>query len=445
MDRVPGGDRPQGLISAVPPQAGVSKKVPPGASSIDNCPRQSLPSPSLGAIPLPMAGLPGGFELQLGTPPAPLPLNHSTKESIMLRCTWLVAALSIAVVAPLRAEDASQPTASQLVAKGVQFLRGSQAEDGSFSKEAGPGITALVATALLRNGHTTDDPTVAKAIDYVLENRRDDGGIYGQGSHYKNYETSLAVMCLSEANQQGRYDETIARAEKFLKKLQWDDEEGHDINSPSYGGGGYGRHSRPDMSNTSFLIDALKAAGAKEDDPALQKALLFVSRSQNLESEHNATEFAGKVNDGGFYYTPAAGGSSQAGTTPNGGLRSYGSMTYAGLKSMLYAGVDSDDPRVAAAYKWIQRHFTLAENPGMGQQGLFYYFHTFAKALDAVGKDDLVDADGKSHNWRAELVARLAELQNDNGSWLNPNDRWMEADPNLVTGYALLALSYCHE
>jgi len=286
---------------------------------------------------------------------------------------------------------------------------------------------------------------VAKAIAYVLEHQREDGGIYGKDSHYQNYETSLAILCLVEANSDGKYDETIAKADKFLKKLQWDDEEGHDIDSPNYGGGGYGNHSRPDLSNTSFLVDALKAAGADENDPALQKALLFVSRCQNLESEHNATEFAGKVNDGGFYYTPAAGGSSQAGTTPNGGLRSYGSMTYAGLKSMIYAGVDADDPRVKAAYTWIQKHFTLAENPGMGQQGLFYYFHTFAKALDTIGEDELTDAEGNKHPWRAELTNRLAELQNEDGSWLNKNDRWMEADPNLVTGYALLALSYCRE
>ena len=353
----------------------------------------------------------------------------------------------LAVVMSLVARPivAAEPEVKTLVAKGVQFLRTSQAEDGSFSKEAGPGVTALVTASLLRSDLPSSDPTVSRALEYVLKHQQPDGGIYGKDSHYQNYETSLAILCLVEANTDGRYDEQIKKADGFLKKIQWDEGEGHDIDSPNYGGGGYGRHSRPDMSNTTFLVDALKAAGAGEDDPALQKALIFVSRSQNLESEHNATEFAAKVNDGGFYYTPAAGGSSQAGTTANGGLRSYGSMTYAGLKSMIYAGVDQDDPRVKAAYEWIQRHFTLAENPGMGQQGLFYYFHTFAKALEAIGDDEIVDANGEKHPWRQELTKRLAELQNEDGSWLNKNDRWMEADPNLVTGYALLALSYCHE
>ena len=75
-------------------------------------------------------------------------------------------------------------------------------------------------------------------------------------------------------------------------------------------------------------------------------------------------------------------------------------MTYAGLKSMIYAGVKKDDPRVKAAYEWVQKHYTLDENPGMGGNGLYYYYHTFAKALDAIG-----DAD---HRRRPGQDARLA-------------------------------------
>jgi squalene-hopene/tetraprenyl-beta-curcumene cyclase len=119
-------------------------------------------------------------------------------------------------------------------------------------------------------------------------------------------------------------------------------------------------------------------------------------------------------------------------------------MTYAGLKSMIYAGLERDDPRVKAAYQWIRRHYTLEENPGMGPQGLYYYYHTFAKALGAVGEVRITDADGKPHDWRAELAAELISRQQPDGSWVNSNTRWLEGDPNLVTGYSLLALSYCH-
>jgi squalene-hopene/tetraprenyl-beta-curcumene cyclase len=118
-------------------------------------------------------------------------------------------------------------------------------------------------------------------------------------------------------------------------------------------------------------------------------------------------------------------------------------MTYAGLKSMIYAGVGPDDPRVKAAIAWIKKYYGLAENPGMGAAGLYYYYHTFAKALDAVGKDALQDEQGVSHPWRRELLGELAKRQKPDGSWVNDANRWMEGDKSLVTGYALLALSYC--
>ncbi len=141
----------------------------------------------------------------------------------------------------------------------------------------------------------------------------------------------------------------------------------------------------------------------------MQRALVFVSRCQNHESEYNATGFAAENPDGGFYYTCAAGGQSAAGKTPNGGLRSYDSMTYAGLKSMIYAGVGPEDPRVKAAFDWIKKYYDLQANPGMpqGNAGLYYYYHTFAKALDAMKLATIEDANGVKHDWRAELAAEL--------------------------------------
>ena len=130
-----------------------------------------------------------------------------------------------------------------------------------------------------------------------------------------------------------------------------------------------------------------------------------------------------------------------AGPTDNGGLRSYGSMTYAGFKSLIYAGLTQDDPRVAAALDYIKRNYTLDENPGLGEAGLYYYYQAFAKAMSALGQPTFTDAAGKSHDWRAELIAALAKRQSQDGGWVNPADRFMEGDPNLVTAYALIALA----
>jgi squalene-hopene/tetraprenyl-beta-curcumene cyclase len=193
-------------------------------------------------------------------------------------------------------------------------------------------------------------------------------------------------------------------------------------------------------------MDALKAAGEDSDSEAIQKALIFMSRCQNLPSEHNTAKFTQVVSSddhGGFIYSPVGEGETKAGKTPEGGLRSYASMTYAGLKSMLHAGLSKDDLRVKAALDWISRHYDLRTNPGMGPQGLYYYYHVFAKTLATADMSEVTDADGKVHNWRSDLISTLAQLQADDGSWTNSSDRWYEGDPNLVTSYALLALAYC--
>jgi squalene-hopene/tetraprenyl-beta-curcumene cyclase len=334
-------------------------------------------------------------------------------------------------------------TLNEAVERAVGYFGQAQADDGSWSASSGPGITAIVATSLMRSGRTAQDPVVARALAYLERFRHDNGGIYRDGSNHKNYETSIAMVTFKEANKDGKYNYLIAAAEKFVKKEQWDDEDGLNISDDNYGGAGYGSKARPDLSNTSFLIDALHELGRGEDDPAIQKAFIFVSRCQNLESKDNTTPVAAKVNDGGFFYTIAGGGQSMAGETPEGGLRSYGSMTYAGLKSMIYAGVSRDDPRVKAAHEWIRKNYTIQENPGMGANGLYYYYHTFAKALDAIGDKEIVDSQGKPHDWRAELAAQLISAQSPDGSWVNSTPRWLEGDPNLVTAYSLLALSYC--
>lgn len=357
---------------------------------------------------------------------------------------WLLCMACTLLPGVVVAQEAESAKYRQMVEKSIDFLKlRGQAEDGSFSASAGIGPTGLVLSGLLSVGVEPTDPVVAKGLAYLEQFVQADGGIYRPDSQHRNYDTCIAMVALSQANRSGKYTEIIAKSEKFVKGIQWDEGEGKAASDLFYGGAGYGSHSRPDLSNTAFLIDALKSLGADEDDEAIQKALSFVSRCQNLETPANNSPHAAKINDGGFYYTVAAGGESKAGNDENGGLRSYGSMTYAGLKSMIYAGVSKDDPRVKAAIDFLRKHYSLTANPGMDQQGLFYYYHTMAKALDAFGETEFQEADGTQHNWKQELRHKLAELQLADGSWVNPTTRWMEGDPNLVCGYALLALAHC--
>ncbi len=366
------------------------------------------------------------------------------------RREFLAASSSLAAAAwlvqPGQAQEKSATTADPkqyeaAVAKAIDFLRvKGQATDGSFSKQVGIGVTALVVTGLLRHGRSPDDPVVANALKFILENVQPTGGIHLQSGRLKTYETCVAVVCLEEANRDHRYDEILKKADKFLKELPFDAAEGHDPSSFYFGGAGYGGQGRPDLSNTAYLIDALKATGNDADSEAIKNALVFVNRCQNLESGHNDTPFANKINDGGFYYTPIPGRGDDADKA--GGLRSYGAMSYSGLKSMIFAGVKEDDPRVKAVVKWIGKNYDLKTHPGQGNSGLYYYYHTFAKALDTFGHDTIEDGKGQQHAWRKDLVEELASRQRDDGSFFNQNQQFFEGDANLCTSFALLALSH---
>jgi squalene-hopene/tetraprenyl-beta-curcumene cyclase len=63
-----------------------------------------------------------------------------------------------------------------------------------------------------------------------------------------------------------------------------------------------------------------------------------------------------------------------------------------------------------------------------------------SQALSVYGVDELRLKDGKTVDWRRQLVSKLMRLQQTDGSWKNENERWMERDPVLVTSYSVMAL-----
>jgi squalene-hopene/tetraprenyl-beta-curcumene cyclase len=359
----------------------------------------------------------------------------------IVRCVFSLSAFGIVALAGFSQPAAKGPTAKDIKAvadKAAAYLKSTQQADGSFSPGfATPGITSVVAAALLKNGATPKDPVVAKSLKYLEGKVKKDGGIYDKG--LANYITSVAVMAFAEANEGGKYDSILKNAADFLKGIQHEGGE----EDPIHGGFDYGgQSSKADLSNTGYALDALLAAGLSKDDPAVKKALLFIKRTQNYAGEEgNDQPWAKKASEddkGGFIYNPSGANSAA------GGLRSLGAMTYTGLKSFLYAGVKKDDPRVKAAVGWIRKHYTLDENPGEGKAGLFYYYNTFGKAMTALGEDPFVDAKGTQHNWKAELFTAIKSRQAADGSFQNAGDKkFGEGDKNLATSFALISLSYC--
>jgi squalene-hopene/tetraprenyl-beta-curcumene cyclase len=356
--------------------------------------------------------------------------------------------------------------AEDMIDRAIDYLRDRQDESGGWSvRDDGPvfpGITALAVRGMLMQPEIgPSDPAVSRAVDFMLSYAQPSGGIYDRV--LASYNTSICLSALALVEREDAAA-AIKPAQDFLRSIQWSSESiDHpetgtvDESHPFYGGVGYGGSSRPDNSNLNKMLQGLKDSGLSSDDPAFQRALTFLERTQMYDSINDMPYADGSTQGGFIYATSPSGdepgaGESKAGmiteTTPDGRrierLRAYGSMTYAGFKSYLYADLERDDRRVQLAYDWIRRHYTLEENPGMGMQGYYYYLLTFSRALDAWGLPtiEIVSADGsvETRDWANDLVDQLARQQNADGSFKVEHPRWMESNPELITSYALLAL-----
>lgn len=384
------------------------------------------------------------------------------KLGLIVLCVCASGALAI--------DEAHEKKADEMIARAVDYLRTQQLEDGTWSVNPDgprmPAVTGLVLSGMLA-GPDADisDEQISKAIQSLLDAQQPDGGIYEL--ILPNYNTSIAVSALSRVDTPEARD-AIERAEAFLRTLQWGDAAGDagiagresqrvDESHPYYGGVGYGGHGRPDGSNLNVFVQAMHDAGVEHDDPAMLRAVTFLERLQMVDAI-NDQAYADGSSQGGFIYSTgpegdqAGDGESKAGMieeslddgTRVSRLRAYGSMTYAGFKSYVYAKLDEDDPRVQHALTWITSHYTLEENPGLGDEGLYYFFVTFAQALDAWGEETIEvvadDSTVQERDWANDLIDRLAELQDEDGSFRSVHERWMEGSPVMTTAYALIAL-----
>jgi squalene-hopene/tetraprenyl-beta-curcumene cyclase len=336
------------------------------------------------------------------------------------------------------------------IGRGLTWLALKQTPEGWWSQSEHPALTGLVLTSFQGDPSgfykTKYDKNIRKGYDYLLKNVKQDGGIYGKD--LANYNTSVCLMALVVGNRP-EYESAILQSRRFLIGLQDNQGEGE---SPFDGGIGYGgTYKHSDLSNTVFALEALyytrylKSEAGKDfeaKDLDWKAAIKFVSRTQNLPGYNDQKWVSDDLdNKGGFVYFP---GDSKAGEVklPDGkvALRSYGSMSYAGLLSYIYAQIGRNDPRVTAVYEWLTKHYTLDENPGMGKDGLFYYYHMMAKGLSSYGANSLTLKDGRTVNWRQDLAKRLLDMQNSEGFWTNESGRWWEKDPVLVTAYSVLTL-----
>lgn len=330
------------------------------------------------------------------------------------------------------------------------YLLKTQRPDGSW--EGHPAITSLVVYSFLLTPQYNPGEQVPLAVDrglkYIVSNVKPDGGIYDK--ELPNYVTAICLLALTESNRPA-YKDIVKNAKQFLIQFQADEDEGYDQGHPYYGGIGYGGDARPDLSNTQFALEALKAAEdyerryarmlpstakqVEKEEVELglhwKKALVFLAKCQNVKSV-NPMSYA--TDDGGFIY--------ETGTYKQERSHSYGTMTYAGLKSLLYARVDKNDIRVRRAYDWIRQHYTLDENPGFSSASIYNYYYTFAKALDALGESAVTDDKGRKHAWREDFLKKMVSIQKAEGYWENTDGQYRENVKTLSTAYASVGMKF---
>jgi len=336
------------------------------------------------------------------------------------------------------------------IEKAAAFLRRVQHENGSWGGHGGGvGKTGLVIEALA--GAPEDvrkkcGGAIEKGLKYILANRRPDGSIVDEDGMVVNYRTSIATRALIAIDAK-KYKDAIDAAVKYTKGIQVNDPK----NKLRHGSIGYGSNKdMGDQMNMQEAIEMLRKAGVSPDDPVFKRSLEFLFRTQALDE--GADPGVRTANDGGAIYRSdhTVEGASKAGMMklPDGTMvpRPYGGATYALLKSLLFAGLKKDHPRVVAAYDWIRRHYSVTENPGLGEKGLYYYYYTMARTLELWGSPT-IKVGNIDRNWAAELAARVISLQDkggkaNDGSWFG-DAKWMEDDHALATAYSVYVLNTC--
>jgi squalene-hopene/tetraprenyl-beta-curcumene cyclase len=356
----------------------------------------------------------------------------------------------LACVQPLFAEisESTRKAGEEAVAKGIKWLQGQQKPEGYWSSDEWPALTGFSVWAMSLSDEYRDSESVDKAIAFLKSNVQPNGGIYVKprlifrGGGKSNYNTAISMVAL---HLSGREDvrPIVLRARNFVASGQKLD---GDLNHGGFGYDVESKRGKADLSNTYTSLEALAITEDAEDlRTEGEKATIdkkatedFLRKIQNLP-ENSDTSVSGA--EGGFGYYPTKPGKENDERVT---LRSFGSMTYAGLLALIYADVDRSDPRVKSALDWAANNWSLEENPGMEQQGLYFFYNVMSKALAVYGDDELEKADGTTIPWREDVIKKLVSLQQTdeegNGYWVNKDNRFWEGNPVLVTGYTLIAL-----
>ncbi len=156
------------------------------------------------------------------------------------------------------------------------------ADHGALLDPSTADVTARCVSFLAQVGVPSDTATMTKAVAWLRLAQEPDGSWFGRWGTNYIYGT-WSVLCALNAAGIAHDDPAIRRAVGFLLETQRE-EGGWGEDNESYGEGAPGRYHRSNPSQTAWALLGLMAAG-EADHPAVARGVAWLQRAQRPDGE----------------------------------------------------------------------------------------------------------------------------------------------------------------
>lgn len=303
---------------------------------------------------------------------------------------------------PARKDEVKMTEAGRNATKrALEWLKGKQNADGSWSEPAYPHSTAITSFALLAflsQGHLPNQgihgETVAKASRFLMASAQPNGYLVGRGGRDNMYSHGITALALAEL-----WGATGDKQVKPILKKSVDLIVG--CQSPEGGWRYQPVRSGADISVTIMQVMALRAAknsGLHVRDDTMKKAIAYIRTCYDDRS-------------GGFTYQPRSAAAGFA-------------RTSAGV-CVLYLTGEHKSAEIGRAVQYMKDHFNDRHH--------FWYGHYYAShAMHQVGGKEWKE-------WYTRMNSHFLAKQQADGSWSQPDPG--SPGPIYQTSIAVIGLS----
>ncbi len=335
----------------------------------------------------------------------------------------------IGATAPACRGDVTPEEVERAIRDGVKYLIKRQNDNGSWpdsDARAHAGTTGLAALALLTAGEKADSVPVSRALTFLQQFRPTDLN--------STYSVSLQTMVFAQADPD-RFRIAIAGNVAWLEKAQIKPgDQGGQAHWPGTWTYELNKGTPGDNSNSQYALLGLNAA-AEVGVPIKPEVWALARQYWELAQR----------GDGGWSYMPQAGDPTS------------GSMTCAGVSSLIITGLKRYEgqevllpngqirncgkgginPNLQRGIDWLSGHFRVSENFPKNQTWKYYYLYGLERAGRLSGLRYFGD-----HDWYregAEFLVHTDQRDGIEGFWTGRDAT--ERDPIVATSFSLLFLA----